>query len=289
MKLFRYYDSRDRVIVGAFDEAVGHRDLRSYQVDLDENFWGMPVASQILGLTTADLKRLPELTYSSLRFAPVLARPSKIIGVGLNYRAHAEETGAQVPQDPKLFMKASSALCGSFDPLVLPRDSTHTDYEVELAVVIAKRASYVSEASSLDYVAGYTLVNDYSEREYQKNRAGQFVKGKSADTFCPLGPYFVPATQISPADLRLWLKVNGSLRQDSSTSDMVFSVEQLVSRISEYMTLLPGDVICTGTPSGVGLGMRPPQFLRPGDLVEYGIEDIATTRQLVQKHPLTRE
>jgi 2-keto-4-pentenoate hydratase/2-oxohepta-3-ene-1,7-dioic acid hydratase in catechol pathway len=224
----------------------------------------------------------PELNFSDLRLGPPIARPSKILGIGLNYRAHAQETGAPVPSDPKLFMKASTALSGINDALTLPPGSIHTDYEVELALIIGRRASRVTLEQAPGFIAGYSIMNDYSEREWQKNRDGQFVKGKSADGFAPLGPVLVPADLLDPGDLRLWLEVNGKMRQDSRTSDMVFNCAELVSKISHYMTLLPGDVITTGTPSGVGLGMKPPTFLKPGDVVRYGIESIGEGEQIIR-------
>ncbi|MCH2108241.1 MAG: fumarylacetoacetate hydrolase family protein [Polyangiaceae bacterium] len=223
----------------------------------------------------------PVVNLNEHRLGPVVTRPSKVIAVGLNYRAHASETGAKVPTAPKIFMKATTAICGSGDDLLLPEGSEHTDYEVELACVIGRVCRSISQEDALSAVAGLTICNDYSERDWQKNWCGQFVKGKSADTFCPLGPYLVRATGFDFDSSRIWLKVNGELRQESTLSQMVFPLDRLVAEISRHMTLLPGDVISTGTPSGVGLGFEPPRFLRQGDWVEYGIDGIGETRQQV--------
>ena len=209
-----------------------------------------------------------------------LPQPTKIIGVGQNYAGHARELGNPIPKEPVLFQKASSSWSGPFDPVLLPPWAEKLDYEVELGVVIGERAQRVTEEDALDFVAGYLVLCDYSERSWQKERGGQFTKGKSHDGFCPAGPHLVPREQIDdPQKLRLWSKVNGELRQDSTTADMIFGVCQLVSYISQFMTLLPGDVIATGTPQGVGAGMSPPQFLKIGDVVELGIEGIGEIRQ----------
>ncbi len=255
-------------------------DASSFGEDWNERFFETDGLARLSKWVEEHSGKLPEIA-AEARLGPAVGRPSKIVCIGLNYREHAAETGGQVPTEPKLFMKATSALSGPFDDVVLPRGSTKSDYEVELAVVIGKRASYVDEETALDYVAGYALFNDYSEREFQKERAGQWVKGKSADTFAPIGPYLVTTDEVDPGDLHLWLEVNGDRRQDSSTKDMVFGVEKLVSYISHFMTLLPGDVISTGTPPGVGLGRRPPEFLKPGDVVTYGIEGLGEARQLI--------
>jgi 2-keto-4-pentenoate hydratase/2-oxohepta-3-ene-1,7-dioic acid hydratase in catechol pathway len=215
------------------------------------------------------------------RIGPPILRPSKIVCVGLNYRAHAEETGGKLPPEPMLFSKASTALAGPYDDLPLPRGSKKTDWEVELALVIGKRARYVEKERALEHVAGFTLMNDYSEREHQKERGGQFVKGKSADGFAPLGPILVTPDELDHRSLALKLRVNGQLMQDGNTSDLIFDVETLVSHISEFMTLLPGDVISTGTPAGVGAGRNPPLFLKAGDIVEYEAEALGAARQRI--------
>ena len=216
------------------------------------------------------------------RLGPPIKRPSKIICVGLNFFDHAKESKMKVPDEPVLFMKASSALSGPYDDIVLPRGSEKTDWEVELAFVIGRTARYVEEFESLDYVAGYAVLNDVSERSYQIERGGQWVKGKSCDTFAPVGPYLVTPDEIDDVyDLQMWLRVNGTLMQDGSTAKMVFRVPRLVSYISRFMTLLPGDIVSTGTPAGVGLGMDPPQYLKRGDIVELGIEKLGDMRQVV--------
>lgn len=215
------------------------------------------------------------------RIAPCVARPSKIVCVGLNYRQHAIESGMEIPKEPVLFLKATTALAGPNDDVVIPLGAEKVDWEVELAVVIGRRASYVSAHKALEHVAGYCLHNDYSERSYQLERGGQWVKGKSCDTFAPLGPELVPAGGIDPRKLRLWLKVNGKTMQDSNTSDFIFDVPFLISYISQFMTMLPGDVISTGTPAGVGLGFKPPRYLKPGDVVESGIDGLGEARQRI--------
>jgi 2-keto-4-pentenoate hydratase/2-oxohepta-3-ene-1,7-dioic acid hydratase in catechol pathway len=215
------------------------------------------------------------------RMGPPILRPSKIVCVGLNYRAHAAETGAKPPAEPMLFTKSSTALAGPYDDVPLPRGSKKMDWEVELALVIGKRARYVDKARWAEYVAGFSLMNDYSEREHQKERGGQLVKGKSHDGFAPLGPLLVTPDEFSPANVALELRVNGELMQDGSTSDLIFDVPTLVSYISEFMTLLPGDVISTGTPAGVGMGRTPPKFLKPGDVVDYQGAGLGAARQRI--------
>lgn len=214
------------------------------------------------------------------RYGPPICRPSKIVCVGLNYADHAKESGVDLPQEPVLFFKATTALCGPNDDLVIPKGSEKTDWEVELAFVIGAKARDVSEAEALNHVAGYVLHNDYSEREWQLERGGQWVKGKSADTFAPLGPWLVtPDEAGDPQQLDLWLRVNGRMMQNSNTRQMAFGVAALISYISRFMTLLPGDVVSTGTPPGVGLGQKPPLYLKPGDVVELGIQRLGEQRQ----------
>ena len=214
------------------------------------------------------------------RLGSPIARPSKIICIGLNYRDHAAESGMAEPSEPVVFFKATTAIVGPDDDLVIPRNSEKTDWEVELAVVIGKTARSVSESDAMTHVAGYVLHNDYSERAWQLERGGQWVKGKSADTFAPLGPWLVTADEVPDAGkLRLWLTVNGRKFQDGNTSNLIFDVPFIVSYLSQFMTLLPGDVISTGTPAGVGLGQKPPLYLKPGDVIELGIDGLGTQRQ----------
>jgi 2,4-didehydro-3-deoxy-L-rhamnonate hydrolase len=261
-------------------------DASTFTPEYDEAFFGddaLPALASWAAQLPADCTQLGP----GQRFGPPVARPSKLICVGLNYADHASETGAPIPVEPILFSKATSAITGPNDDLIIPRGSHKTDWEVELAVVISRRASYVSEDQAHRHIAGYLLHNDYSEREWQFERGGQHIKGKSCDTFATLGPYLVTPDEIpDPQDLRLWLKVNGTTRQDSSTAQMIFPVKTLISYISQFMTLLPGDIISTGTPPGVGVGHRPhPVFLRPGDQVEFGIDGLGTARQTAVAAP----
>lgn len=222
----------------------------------------------------------------SIRLGSPLTRPSKIICVGLNYKDHAHETGAAIPTEPILFFKATSAIVGPNDDLIIPKNAKKTDWEVELAIVIGKKASYVSEDDALSHIAGYVLHNDYSEREFQLERNGQWVKGKSCDTFAPIGPFIATPDEIKDVhNLRLWLTLNGKSMQDGNTSNLIFNVPYMVSYISQFMTLLPGDVITTGTPAGVGLGQKPePFYLKEGDVVELGIEGLGSSKQHVKSY-----
>ena len=223
-----------------------------------------------------------ELRLADERLGPPIVNPSKIICVGLNYAKHAEESGLEVPSEPVLFFKSTTAITGPYDDVIIPKNSLKTDWEVELAVVVGKKAQYVSEESAMDYVAGYLLHNDVSERAFQLEQGGQWVKGKSCDTFAPIGPYLVTKDEIpDPHNLDLWLKVNGEVVQSSNTSDLIFGIPHLVSYISQYMTLLPGDIISTGTPFGVGLGFDPPRYLKAGDTMELGIEGLGVAKQNV--------
>jgi 2-keto-4-pentenoate hydratase/2-oxohepta-3-ene-1,7-dioic acid hydratase in catechol pathway len=214
-----------------------------------------------------------------------VARPSKIICIGLNYADHAKETGATPPPEPVIFMKATTALCGPFDDIVIPKNSKKTDWEVELAVVIGKKASYVEEASAMDYVAGYCLHNDVSEREFQIERSGTWDKGKGCDTFAPMGPWLVTKDEIADTNnLRLWLTVNGKKMQDGTTANLIFKIPFLIAYTSQFMTLLPGDIISTGTPAGVAMGMSPQPYLQAGDVVELGIDGLGTARQVLKAY-----
>jgi 2-keto-4-pentenoate hydratase/2-oxohepta-3-ene-1,7-dioic acid hydratase in catechol pathway len=218
-----------------------------------------------------------------VHYLPPVQNPSKIICIGLNYADHAAETKAKIPEEPIIFFKATSSLTGPNDEVIIPRNSRKTDWEVELAVVIGKKDSYVSEENAMDHVAGYCLHNDYSEREFQLERGGQWVKGKSCDTFAPLGPWLVSKDEIEDVnDLRLWLTVNGKTMQDGNTGNLIFKIPYLVSYLSRFMSLLPGDIISTGTPAGVGLGMTPQVYLKAGDVVECGIDGLGKSKQMLK-------
>jgi 2-keto-4-pentenoate hydratase/2-oxohepta-3-ene-1,7-dioic acid hydratase in catechol pathway len=252
-------------------------DVSAHVQDYNEAFFaadGLTKLAKIVASTD-----LPEIK-SPERIGSCVARPSKIICVGLNYADHARETGADIPTEPILFFKSTTALSGPFDPVVIPKGSTKTDWEVELAIVIGKKAQYVSETEAYDYVAGYCLHNDYSEREYQLERGGNWSKGKGCDTFAPLGPVLVTKDEIKDVhNLSMWLDVNGKRFQTSNTDQLIFNVPQVVSYISQFMTLLPGDVISTGTPHGVGLGFKPPIYLQAGDVVTLGMEGLGEQKQ----------
>ncbi len=220
---------------------------------------------------------------NSVRLAEPVKRPGKIICIGLNYQKHAEESGLAIPTEPIVFFKATSAIIGPNDNIFIPKNSKKTDWEVELVVVIGKRANYITKEEALDHVAGYMLHNDLSEREFQLEKGGQWVKGKSCDTFAPLGPYLVTKDEISnPNNLGLWLSVNGNKVQNGNTSDFIFNVEEVVSYLSQFMSLMPGDIISTGTPEGVGFGFNPPVYLKDGDVVELGIDGLGTAKQNVK-------
>lgn len=254
-------------------------DLSLYVNDYDDDFFehdGIAGLKKILADYT-----LPEI-FTNIRLGSPVARPSKIVCVGLNYAKHAKETNAAIPLEPILFLKSTTAITGPYDNIIIPKNSVKTDWEVELAVVINKKASYVNEEDAMDYVAGYCLHNDVSERAFQLERGGTWDKGKGCDSFAPLGPWLVTKDEIENVhNARLWLKVNESIMQDGNTDDLIFNVSQIVSYISRFMTLLPGDIISTGTPHGVGLGFNPPVYLKPGDIVELGIDGLGTSKQQV--------
>ena len=254
-------------------------DVSGYISDYDEKFFENDGLSLLKTITSE--KQLKEVA-RDIRLGPPVSKPSKIICIGLNYSDHATESKMQLPPEPVIFFKATTAIAGPNDNLIIPKNSKKTDWEVELAVVIGKKASYVEEAVALNYVAGYLLHNDYSEREFQLERSGQWVKGKSCDSFAPLGPYLATQDEISDVnDLRLWLTVNGTMMQDSNTKNLVFKIPYLVSYLSQFMTLLPGDIISTGTPAGVGLGQKPePVYIKPGDVIELGIHGLGSSRQV---------
>jgi 2,4-didehydro-3-deoxy-L-rhamnonate hydrolase len=278
MKLIRFGEPKSER-PGLLLDSGERVDAAGFGQDYGEAFFGGDGLARLRQWSREHAERAPRVA-DSVRWAAPIQRPSKIVCIGLNYRGHARETGAAIPGEPILFCKATSAFVGPNDDLVLPRGSEKTDWEVELAVVIGQQARYVSEADALQHVAGYALHNDYSERAFQLERGGQWVKGKSSDTFAPFGPFLATRDEISDVqNLALWLEVNGSRVQHGNTNDMIFGVAFLVSYVSQFMTLLPGDVISTGTPAGVGLGMKPPRFLRPGDVCELGIDGLGSSRQ----------
>jgi 2-keto-4-pentenoate hydratase/2-oxohepta-3-ene-1,7-dioic acid hydratase in catechol pathway len=254
-------------------------DVSAFGEDFNEAFFASDGLYRLAKWLETEIAACPEIP-ANVRIGSCIARPSKIVCIGLNYAKHAAESGMAVPSEPVVFFKSTTALCGPYDNVVIPRNSEKTDWEVELAVIIGKKAFYINEEDAMDYVAGYALHNDYSERAFQLERGGQWVKGKSCDTFAPLGPIMVTKDEVpDPQNLRLWLSVNGEMLQDSNTNDMIFNVKHIVSYLSQFMTLLPGDVISTGTPFGVGLGFKPPRYLKAGDVVELGIDNLGTQRQ----------
>ena len=286
LRLFRYGPSeKERPAVILPD---GKRlDVSAFGEDYDEKFFGSDGIARLTKWLASHKSECQEVPAGS-RIAACVVRPSKILGIGLNYVRHARESGQPVPKEPIIFFKANSSLAGPYDTLVLPRNSLKTDWEVELGVVIGRKASYVSEDSAMNYVAGFTIVNDISERAYQLESTGQWTKGKSFDGFAPVGPYIIAAKDAGNVQrLNLWLKVNGVLLQNSNTSDMVFNVPQIISYVSRYMTLLPGDIIATGTPQGVGLGLKPQKYLKAGDVMELGIDRLGTQKQHVIDPPAT--
>ncbi len=273
MKLLRY-GAVGSEKPGILDDAGKIRDLSGIVSDIS----GAALAdmSWANGL---DIGSLPEVD-AATRIGPCVAGVGKFICIGLNYADHAAESGLDVPPEPVVFMKATSAICGPNDNILIPRGSSATDWEVELGVVIGKHAKYISEAEALDHVAGYCVVNDVSERDFQIKRAGQWVKGKSADSFGPIGPWLVTRDEVpDPQKLKMWLKVNDTTKQDGSTETMVYGVAHVVSYLSNFMSLQPGDIITTGTPPGVGMGFKPPQYLKAGDVVELGVEGLGAQKQ----------
>ena len=255
-------------------------DTSSFLKDYDEDFFSNDGIEKLKKIVTEN--KLPEVASNQRLGCPVY-KPSKVICIGLNYAKHAKETNAQVPKEPIIFFKSTTSVSGPNDDIIIPKNSVKTDWEVELAVVIGKRASYVEENEAMDFVAGYCLHNDVSEREFQIERGGQWVKGKSCDTFSPLGPWMATKEEIKDENnLRLWLTVNDKKMQDSNTNDLIFKIPFLISYISQFMTLLPGDIVSTGTPFGVGLGLKPPVYLKAGDVVELGIDGLGTQKQQVR-------
>jgi 2-keto-4-pentenoate hydratase/2-oxohepta-3-ene-1,7-dioic acid hydratase in catechol pathway len=277
MKLIRW-KKEDKTFPGILLDG-NYYDVSSIGEDYDERFFetgGLERLKIFLEKNIKDLKKLKDpVTLDS-----PIARPSKIVCIGLNYADHARETKAQPPAEPVIFLKSTTALGGPFDPVIIPKNSKKTDWEVELAIVMAKKASYVDEKDAMDYIAGFCLHNDVSEREFQMERNGTWDKGKGCDSFAPLGPFLATPDEIPDVNqLRLWLSVNGKTMQDGNTANLIFKIPFLISYISQFMTLLPGDLISTGTPAGVGLGMNPPTYLSPGDIVELGIDFLGESRQ----------
>ncbi len=257
-------------------------DVSKYVKDYDEAFFREDGLTSLSTVLKTDIKKLP-MVEKGTRIGSPVARPSKIVCIGMNYADHAREINIPVPAEPVLFMKATTALNGPFDPIILPKDSVKTDWEVELAVVIGKEASYIKEEDAMDFVAGYAILNDVSEREYQLERGGTWDKGKGCNTFAPMGPWMVTKEEINnPHELRLWLTLNGQSMQDSNTSNLIFNIPFLIAYISRFMTLLPGDILSTGSPAGVGTGRNPKVFLKEGDLLEMGIEGLGTSMQVVK-------
>jgi 2-keto-4-pentenoate hydratase/2-oxohepta-3-ene-1,7-dioic acid hydratase in catechol pathway len=252
------------------------RDLSGHVADIAGAVISAEGLAKIAALDASNLPIVPADT----RIGACVGGTGKFICIGLNYSDHAAETGAAVPPEPVIFMKATSAICGPNDNVLIPRGSEKTDWEVELAVIIGKTAKYVTEDEAMDYVAGYAVAHDVSERAFQTERAGQWTKGKSCDTFGPTGPWLVTRDEVAdPQNLKMWLTVNGQSMQNGSSATMVYGVAHLVSYLSQFMSLHPGDIISTGTPPGVGLGMKPPRFLKDGDVVELGIEGLGTQKQ----------
>ncbi|MBB5396322.1 fumarylacetoacetate hydrolase family protein [Mucilaginibacter sp. AK015] len=282
MKLIRYGAAGNEK-TGVIINDVKY-DTSAFDEDYNEAFFendGLNRLQQFIDENEGKLTKIAD----SERLGSPFARPSKIVCIGLNYKDHAEETNAPLPKEPILFFKSTTALVGPNDDIVIPKNSVKTDWEVELAVVIGKKATYIEESEAMDYVAGYCLHNDVSEREFQLERNGTWDKGKGCDTFAPVGPFLATTDEIEDVhNLRLWLSLNGKIVQDGSTSNLIFNIPYLVAYISQFMTLLPGDVISTGTPAGVGLGMKPPLYLKPGDIVELGIEGLGEAKQVLKAY-----
>lgn len=279
MKLIRF-GAQGKEKIGVQIDGVNY-DVSAFGGDYNEQFFAEDGVARLEEFVKANEGKLIEVTQGERIGAP-FARPSKIVCIGLNYMDHAKETNAPIPAEPIIFMKSTTSLVGPYDEVMIPKDSLKTDWEVEFCIVIGKKASYVEEHEALDYVVGYVLHNDVSEREYQLERGGTWDKGKGCDTFAPMGPFMATKEEIKDINnVRLWLKVNGKTYQDGNTKDLIFSVAHVVSYVSKFMTLLPGDVISTGTPAGVGLGFNPPIYLKPGDVIELGADGLGESRQTV--------
>ncbi|WP_312745378.1 fumarylacetoacetate hydrolase family protein [Sphingobacterium multivorum] len=279
MKLIRF-GAQGKEKIGVQIDGVNY-DVSAFGGDYNEQFFAENGVARLEEFVKANEGKLIEVPQGERIGAP-FARPSKIVCIGLNYLDHAKETNAPIPAEPIIFMKSTTSLVGPYDNVMIPKDSVKTDWEVEFCIVIGKKASYVEEHEALDYVVGYVLHNDVSEREYQLERGGTWDKGKGCDTFAPMGPFMATKEEIKDINnVRLWLKVNGKTYQDGNTKDLIFSVAHVVSYVSKFMTLLPGDVISTGTPAGVGLGFHPPIYLKPGDVIELGADGLGESRQTV--------
>lgn len=284
MKLLRFGHAGDEK-PGLQLEDGSWIDASDFGMDWDKKFFADPSNLKRLRAWALENTDIAPEVKKDTRLGSAVARPGKLVCIGLNFSDHAEESGMDIPTEPIVFFKATSAMCGPNDNVVIPKSSKKTDWEVELAFVVGKKASYVSEEEALDHVAGYVLHNDYSEREFQIERGGQWVKGKSCDTFAPLGPFLATTDEIeNPENLKMWLKVNGETVQSGNTNKLIFGIAHLVSYLSQFMTLEPGDVVSTGTPPGVGLGFDPPRYLRPGDIVELGIEGLGDSRQVAEAY-----
>jgi len=278
MKLLRY-GPPGKEKPGLLDKNGKIRDLSNYINDIG-----------VAAIKPEGLSALAKININTLmpvegtpRLGPPVACVGKIVAVGINYAAHGKETKMDLPKEPILFTKAVTSLSGPYDPVVLPKGSVKCDWEVELALVIGRRAQYITEENALDVIAGYSIMNDVSEREFQLERDGQWLKGKSFDTFAPFGPWLVTLDEIAdPQNLNLWLNVNGARQQDGHTSDMIFGVRRIINTITKYMTLMPGDIVSTGTPPGVGLGRIPPKYLKEGDVMDLGVEGLGAQRQEIK-------
>lgn len=279
MKLIRFGEAGKEKTGVQIDDLF--YDTSAFGEEYNERFFETDGLSRLDAFVKKNLSALPKVD-KDVRLGSPIARPSKIVCIGLNYKDHAEETGAKIPEEPIIFMKSTSAIVGPNDEVMIPKDSVKTDWEVEFCIVIGKKASYVSEEDAEQYIAGYLLHNDVSEREFQLERGGTWDKGKGCDTFAPLGPFLATKEELKDVNaINIWLKLNGETVQNGNTKNLIFSIPELVSYVSRFMTLLPGDVISTGTPAGVGLGMNPPLFLKPGDVMELGADGLGVQKQTV--------
>jgi 2-keto-4-pentenoate hydratase/2-oxohepta-3-ene-1,7-dioic acid hydratase in catechol pathway len=283
MKLIRF-GPKGKELPGIKIDDSTSIDVSAFINDYNESFFENNDLEKLKKWLSINIDSCPKIS-NKTRLGPPLVRPSKIICVGLNYSKHANESGMDVPKEPVLFFKSTTSIIGPYDDVIIPKNSNKTDWEVELAIVIGKKASYIDAGQVKDHIFGYVLHNDISERSFQLEREGQWVKGKSCDTFAPLGPYLVTKDEIKNANnLNLWLKLNGEIMQKSNTSDFIFKINEVVSYISQFMTLLPGDIISTGTPSGVGLGFDPPKFLKNNDIMELSVEGLGVSKQKVKSY-----